>query len=130
MDFIHALWQFILGSSGGIPEQYQGSGILLFSVASTFWGVVAVISDRIYYAVKGRSLFSLSYSGSASVSLRLAFLWALGTGLVGLLGSAASILQLTRLACFSVALGWPLIMSRMIDSFEREEDRQTPEGDQ
>jgi hypothetical protein len=56
-------------------------------------------------------------------------LWGFGAGVGGFLGSAASIVQLTRSACIGVGVGWPLILPRLIDSFKQEEDHQELAGE-
>lgn len=129
MDFWRALWDFMLGNTGRISDSYSGSAILVFTVGSALMGLVAVTLDRIIVSVRGRSFFSLTYTG-VNGTLRLICLWGLGAGLGGFLGSAGSIVQYTRTACIGVGVGWPLVLPRLIDSFAREkqEDEQTPEG--
>lgn len=130
MDFKGALWELILGKTGGIPKTFEGSEILVFAVGSALMGLIAVILDWVIFSVRGKSVFNLSYGERYRTTLRLLILWGVGAGVGGFLGSAASIVQLTRAACIGVGVGWPLILPRLIDSFTREEDEQTQEDEQ
>lgn len=124
MPFWQAFAEFVLGDTGRVPEAYQGSAILIFCIGSALMGLVAVVLDWVLYAVKGRSVFDLSYGGRFSTGVRLVLLWGLGAGIGGFLGSAASILQVTRAACIGVGVGWPLVLPRLIDSFTKEQLQQ------
>ena len=128
MDFKGALWELILGKTGGLPKTFEGSEILVFAVGSALMGLIAVVLDWVVFSVRGKSLFNLSYGQRSRTTLRLLLLWGVGAGVGGFLGSAASIVQLTRAACIGVGVGWPFILPRLIDSF-KEEDEQTPEGE-
>src|SRR5207245_1559828 len=90
-------------------------------------GFIAVVLDRIVFSVRGRSIFHLSYGGGILKTCWLLVLWGLGAGVGGFLGSAASIVQLTRFACIGVGVGWPLILPRLIDSFTSDADQQPAE---
>lgn len=126
LGFNDALMELMFGDTGQLT-QYKGPKILVFAVASALMALVAVALDRIVYSVRGRSFFNLSYGQGLGSTARLLILWSLGAGLGGLLGSGASIVQLTRYACITVGVGWPLILPRLIDSFTKDEDRQVPE---
>ena len=131
MNFWDALRELMFGNSGRVSISYQGYGILVFAVGSAFMGFIAVFLDWIAFSVRGRSFFNLTYGKTARNTLRLWCLWGLGAGLGGYLGSAVSIVELTRAACIGVGVGWPLILPRLIDSFIRDaedEDEQNPEG--
>src|SRR5262249_16989655 len=114
-----------------IPNVFHGSGVLVFAAGCGIMGLTAVVLDWILFTVRGRSIFGLSYGQHFGITFRLLFLWGVGAGVGGFLGSAANILQLSRGACIGAGVGWPLILPRLIDSFTREEheDHQIPEGD-
>jgi hypothetical protein len=101
--------------------------MLVFAVASTAMAFLVVLLDRVIFSVRGRSLFNLSYGNTLSATLRLLLLWSVGAGLGGLLGSAANIVQMTRYACITVGVGWPLILPRLIESITKREDEREPE---
>lgn len=131
MSFWGALWELVLGNSGKVSNSYLGSGILVFSAGSALMGLIAVLLDWIVFSVRGRSFFNLTYGKTLGNTVRLWCLWGVGAGVGGFLGSAGSIVQLTRAACIGVGVGWPLILPRLIDSLIRdkeEEDQQGPEG--
>ena len=131
MSFWHALWELMLGNAGRVSDTYAGSGILVFAAGSALMGLIAVTLDWIVFSVRSRSFFGLTYGKNAGTTLRLMCFWGIGAGFGGFLGSAGSIVQLTRAACIGVGVGWPLILPRLIDSFTRdkEEEQQTPEGE-
>jgi hypothetical protein len=126
VNFADALTELLFGDSGQLTG-YKGPKILVFAMASASMAFVAVLLDRVVYSVRGRSFFNLSYGKSAGGTVRLLLLWSVGAGLGGLLGSGASIVQMTRYACITVGVGWPLILPRLIDSFTKSEDQQEPE---
>jgi hypothetical protein len=128
MDFTSALWDLILGD-GRLSTEFKGSAVLVFGVGSALFGLAAVLLDFIFFSVRKRSIFDLSYGENYRNVLRLVCLWGLGAGVGGFLGAAAGILQLTRAACIGVGVGWPLILPRLIDSFTRrqQEEEQTSE---
>jgi hypothetical protein len=130
MDFKGALWELMLGRSGRLPDTFGGSEILVFAVGSALMGLIAVLLDLVVFSVRGRSFFNLSYGGRITNTMRLVCLWGIGAGVGGFLGAAASVFLVTRGACIGVGVGWPLILPRLIDSFAREEDQQTPEDEQ
>ena len=121
MRFGEAFFDFMLGDTGRIPTDYQGSAILLFSIGSALMGLAAVVLDWVLYSVRGRSVFDLSYGRKLTTAGRLVLLWGVGAGIGGFLGGAASILQITRSACIGVGVGWPLVLPRLIDSFTNEQ---------
>jgi hypothetical protein len=129
MGFRAALWELMLGKTGRLPTDFGGSEILVFAAGSATMGLIAVALDWVLFSVRGRSVFNLSYGETSANALRLVFLWGIGAGVGGFLGSAAAILQLTRSACIGVGVGWPLILPRLIDSFTHEEDQQDPAED-
>lgn len=130
MTFLRALLELMLGDSGRIANDYHGYGILVFSAGCGLMGFIAVFLDRLVFSVRRRSFFDLSYGSGVGSTLRLLFLWGIGAGVGGFLGSAGSIVQLTRAACIGVGVGWPLILPRLIDSFTDQEDQQPPEDDE
>lgn len=125
VSFNDALMELLFGDSGQLTG-YKGPKVLVFAVASTFTAFVVVLLDRVIFSVRGRSLFKLSYGKSLSGTARLITLWSVGAGLGGLLGSQASIVQMTRYACITVGVGWPLILPRLIESITKREDEQEP----
>ena len=130
MSFWDALRELMLGNLGRVPPSYEGFGILVFAMGSALMGLIAVILDWIAFSVRRRSFFNLIYGKTAGNTIRLWCLWGLGAGVGGYLGSAVSIVELTRAACIGVGVGWPLILPRLIDSFIRDakdEDEQAPE---
>lgn len=128
MNFRDALWELILGRSGTIPTAYDGSWLLVFATATAAMGLIAVILDRVVFSVRGHSVFGFAYGSGFKTGARLILLWGVGAGLGAFLGCAASIVQVTRAACISVGVGWPLILPRLIDSLAKKEDRQVPEA--
>lgn len=120
MTFWESLWELMLGNPGNVS-------ISVFTVGSALMGLIVVALDWIIFSVRGRSFFDLTYGKTTGNTIRLFCLWGIGAGIGGYLGSAASIVQLTRAACIGVGVGWPLILPRLIDSFG-EEDEQNPEG--
>ena len=129
MGFGEALFDFILGETGRIAPEYQGSAILIFCAGSALMGFAAVVLDWVLYLVRGRSVFDLTYGRGLTTAVRLVLLWGVGAGIGGFLGGAASILQITRSACIGVGVGWPLVLPRLIDSFAKEQV-QEPADDQ
>jgi hypothetical protein len=130
MSFWCALLELMLGDSGRIANEYHGYGILVFSAACGLMGFIAVLLDRVVFSVRQRSFFNLSYGNGLGSTARLLCLWGIGAGVGGFLGSAGSIVQLTRAASIGVGVGWPFILPRLIDSFTDEEDQQSPEDGQ
>jgi hypothetical protein len=97
-----------------IPNLLTGARIV-FSVA-VFFGLLAAAG-----------VFPGQAARPGPAAQRAVVLWSLGAGLGGFLGSGASIVQMTRYACITVGVGWPLILPRLIDSFTKEEDQQEPD---
>jgi hypothetical protein len=128
MNFTQALWELMLGSSGRIAEGYTGSALLVFATGSALMGLIAVALDWLVFSTGRRSIFGMTY-GDLGNTFRLVFLWGAGSCLGGFLGSAGSIVQPTRLACIMMAVGWPLMLARLIDSNTRKEDQQEPSRD-
>ena len=111
MDFKNALWDLVLGT-GELSPSFKGSKILVFAVGSMVMGLLTIILDRVVFSVLHRqSFFKLRY-GKESFWFLL-FFFGLGAGVGGFLGSAASIFQITRGACISMGVGWPLVLSRL-----------------
>ena len=123
MDFKQALWELMLGNTGRIADSYAGSGLLVFATGSALMGLIAVALDWLVFTTRGRSIFGVTY-GDIGNTIRLVLLWGAGSCLGGFLGSAGSIVQPTRLACIMVAVGWPLMLARLIDSNTHKEDQQ------
>jgi hypothetical protein len=125
MDFTQALWDLMLSNTGRIADGYTGSGLLVFATGSALMGLVAVALDWLVFSTRGRSIFGITY-GNLGNTFRLVLLWSAGSCLGGFLGSAGSIVQPTRLACIMVAVSWPLMLARLIDSNTHKEDQQEP----
>jgi len=127
MNYQDALWELILSNSGRLPDSFNGSKIIVFTIGCALMGLVAVVLDLTMYSVKNRSVFNLSYGNSFGNISKLICLWGIGAGVGGFFGSGADILQFTRWACIGVGVGWPLILPRIVDSFANEEEQQKPE---
>jgi hypothetical protein len=89
-------------------------------------GLVAVGLDFTLFIVRRRSFFDLRYGAGARETVRLVLLWGLGAGIGGFFGASGNIIQTNRLACISVAVGWPLILPRLIEASTKQ-DHQPPE---
>lgn len=121
MEFINLLCYFLFGEKGRLPDNYQGSGIIIFALASSLMSVSVLILDFILFSIQenGRSIFNVSYGNQFIDIIRLILIWSIGAGIGAYIGVAANIFQITRESCLSVAVGWPFILPRLIDSFIR-----------
>ncbi|MEQ2351968.1 hypothetical protein HG263_12160 [Pseudoalteromonas sp. JBTF-M23] len=104
----------ILGDS-----EHQSYTPIVFACSSAFYGILMVLLDFCTCkATQKPSFLKLSYSGLASISM--IFLWGVGAGLAGLLGTGVGIFEISRTACIFVGAGWPVVLPRLIASANSE----------
>ncbi len=123
MEFLNNLFEFLFS-----PGQRELTNVpnahLVFATASAFMGLMVVALDLIIFLLQRKSVLKLTYQGYRTVLVLV--LWGIGAGLVGLLGGAFKIFQLTLQASVSVGVAWPVILPRLIKSTQADEDTQLP----
>jgi hypothetical protein len=88
--------------------------MLWFGLGCTIIAALVILLDWILLAVLDRSILNISY-GSKSRVLVL-FGWAFAAGVVGVFGAAIEIIQTNVQGAIAVAVGWPLIITRIVES--------------
>lgn len=88
--------------------QYAG-----FAGTCTFVAVLVICLDRVLLATKDRTLLDISY-GERSRLVVLG-MWAAAAGIVGFQSAAGSIVQPSFQGALAVAVGWPMILEKLLE---------------
>ena len=126
-SYIAAFWELAFGSTGQLPDQFHGSGNLVFAFVAGLMGLVTVFLDWVLVSIGKRSILKLAYGKSVINILRLFVLWGIGAGVGGFLGASIGIFQFTRIASIGVGVAWPLILPRLLEKANEDfkEDEQS-----
>lgn len=121
MEFIERLGRFLF-TPGQADLASVSYGYLIFAAASAFMGLVVVALDFVLFTLQRKSFLKLTYTGKRSILLFL--LWGLGAGIGGFLGAVAVIFQMSLQASATVGIGWPLVLPRLLEASQKDEDTQ------
>jgi len=102
--------------------------VAIFAVGCAIIGLLAVAADLAYFLIRGQSVLNVRH-GFRSTPL-FAFAWALGALVIGYLGQAANIFQVSLFACATVGIAWPVIFTELLKRAERNEEVQTPKAEE
>lgn len=118
MEFFNAIFILAFSTEGeyiGKPEY----AILVFSITSSFFGMLVVILDALVVKTLNKNSFlKLSYPGWKGFLVFL--LWGVGAGIGGFLGAAIDVFEINRIACVVVGTSWPLILPRLLSTANNE----------
>ncbi len=75
--------------------------------------LVVLFLDSVLQTTRGRSLIDIGYANRSKLVIVPA--WCLASGVGGVLTVLLQILQMTFLAAVTVAIGWPLVFSKIVE---------------
>lgn len=100
-------------SAGMSLADYVTQDMMFFGLACVVTAALFIYLDWVLLDTKGRSFLEID-SGKSSRWLALAQ-WATAAGIVGLLSAALQILQPNLQAAVTVAIGWPMILAKIVE---------------
>lgn len=100
-------------SAGMSVSDYVTQDMMFFGLACVVTAALFIYLDWVLLDTKGRSFLEID-SGKSSRWLALAQ-WATAAGIVGLLSAALQILQPNLQAAVTVAIGWPMILAKIVE---------------
>ncbi len=111
--------QFLFGKGDVIPSAYP---VVPFALAAALIGMLAVVGDYLLYTLTSNSVLKLTYQGKNF--LLFLVVWGAGAGIVALLGAWIDILKISKIACVSAGLAWPILLPRIVASASRREEEE------
>lgn len=94
-------------------SDYVTQDMMFFGLACVVTAALFIYLDWVLLDTKGRSFLEID-SGKSGRWLALAQ-WATAAGIVGLLSAALQILQPNLQAAVTVAIGWPMILAKIVE---------------
>lgn len=107
-----------------VNQNNNENPVLVFSIACSIVGAIAVLLDLTFYVLRGRSLFDLNH-GKLTVVFLIS--WSFGALVIGWIGQLASIFVVSVSATVLVGFTWPMILTKYLKIKADEELDDEPE---
>ncbi len=119
------IWEFFQGL---LPPGLTPAQLGLFAVLCAVFGLLVLWLDWFLLAYKSVSVLDIAYGGGNRFVIAAG--WSVAAGIVGALGLALQIFQVNLLAAISVAVGWPIIFTRIVAAVGTESQAATDEEEE
>lgn len=110
-----------------VDHTNNNNPVLVFSVACSIIGAIAVALDLAFYFLRGRFLLELNHG---KLTLVFFISWAFGALVMGWVGQMANIFVVSVGAAIVVGFTWPVILTKYMKEKAREELSDEPEQEQ
>ena len=107
-----------------VNKTNNSNPVLVFSIACSIVGGVAVLLDLAFFYLRGSSLLSLKHGWQSFIFL---FAWAFGALVIGWFGQMAKIFAVSVSAAVLIGFTWPVIFTKYVKEKAKEESLDEPE---
>lgn len=98
---------------GEILTRYVSTEELAFGLVCGVIALVLILLDWLLLMLKDQSVTGIAYGNHNRYLILVG--WALASAFVGIVSGALKIVQENLQGAFAVAIGWPIILARIVD---------------